>query len=242
MGGAIWLAVREWIKGLDTGQWIILAVSVFGVLLVISTYLYEWRKGRSIYCIPVLLSKIDKSMRALIQKSGYPPDDAMAAICLDLMEIFNIDILEVKRTVWLGNKREIRKMFNEKISNRPNPVPTQSLHLLRESLFYINQTFNTHNYGLESIKTDEYKKLENQLDRLRDRLIKANQIKSVRDYLDWWEGFCGFLLLLHYDSRYPIPPEILSARIRVVLPNIKRQTEGLIRNLLDDVRAGIFEK
>lgn len=242
VGGAIWLAIREWVKGLDTGQWIILSIALFGVLIVVITYLYEWRRNRSIKYIPKLLREIDELTKVLIQNSEYPSNQTMISVMEDLFEIFNIDVVEVRRTMRYGNKVEIRKMFNEKLADRPNPVPTQSLYLLYQALFYIKSTLNTYNVGLESIKNDELRKLGRKLDGLRDRVKKGTQIKAITDYNNWWEGFCSFLLLLHHDTNYPVPPEILPAKIRVVMPNIQKQIEGIIRNLLGDVQDKIFEK
>jgi hypothetical protein len=242
----IGVIIREWVKGLDTVQLILLLIGLFGLLIVGMTYFWEWRTQRNIKYIPSLLLAMNEKMKGLIELAPYPQHEVLEKSCTDLAEIFNIDTVEIKKTIRLGRRVEIRRMFNTILLNRPNPVPEGSLHLLYQSLMDIQGIFDDYKIGLESIKDDQYKKLQTRFEALKRRaqLVPegARIVKAITNYNNWWEGLSSFRLLLHYDSKYYIPTEILPPKVRAGLSNIQKQIEGVVTNLHADVLESMGKK
>jgi hypothetical protein len=236
---AMTLAIREWLVGLDTLGSILVFLFIFGIVLTGITYIYEWRRTISVRYLPTVILNMNNKMRLLIELAGYPAQEIMESACKDLAEIFNIDIKTIEKTYRYGRKIEIRKMFSELLSTRPNPVPTNELHKLLQSLLDIQGIFNHYQIGLDSIKDEQYKRLERQFESLKEKTqlspSNAQAIRPITNYYFWWEGLCNLLLLLHYDKAYYIPTEVLPAKVRAILPNVTKQIEGIIANLHSDI-------
>jgi len=196
------LAIRQWFIGLDTSGHILVAVFLLGLILVAIASLREWRMRRSVNYIPKLLLMMDDKMKYLIELAEFPPDEPLTKACLDLAEIFNIDVDTISETVKIGKKVEIRKMFrNAAPSNKPNPVPLNLLHILYEALSYIQGILNHYEIGIEAIKDTQYRKLEERFEALRYRLQLiprgADTIKQLTKYSLWWGHtivFCYFYI------------------------------------------------
>lgn len=245
MVGLAIIAIRRWVY-LDTTDMILLGISLLGLLIVGLTFFYEWRKNRNVRQIPDLLIKMDEKMKCLIAVAKYP-QERLEKFHIDAGELWDIDITRLKQAQLRNDLAEIKQMFEDYINKpsirspySPTQTKPQPLAILVGTLTNLTGLMNFHEIGINSIKDKEYLMLEKQFRILERRLANIKTIKHLNNYEIWWEGLCNYILLDHYSPTEYLPPEVLPAKAKAVIPNIHFFAQIAVNEYMGYVKDSIY--
>lgn len=243
MVAVIGLAIKQWAQELDQTQLILILLALFGLIVVGITYLVEWRKKKSVKYIPELLSQMDEKVKLLIELSPFPQDKAKGFVN-DVAELFDIDIQRFKDAWETHNLAEMKATIKEETDkfSKAHQIPRSSLQpftIMADLLRNLSGLMDSHEIGLNSIKDNEYKKLEVKLEMLKHRLRDSTAIKRVNNYLFWWEGLTSFLLLNHYALPYRV--DLLPVKVKAVLPALQPLIQAAVDEYMGYIKDSVYD-
>jgi hypothetical protein len=241
-----WALIRGWLQGLENTQFILLLIASFFIVLLIITYINKWFKQRATKIIPDLLATMDEKMKRLIEVTEYPKEK-IEGFYDDAGELWNIDIPKIRKAYLRNDNAELRKMIRDEIQkiDTHSPYPQtqatqQPLAVVIQHLMQLSGLMKNHKIDIDSIRDDEYKRLEARLITLEKRVKSSKTIKSINVYQLWWRGLTNYSLLEHYAPIDNLPADWLPARAKAMIPNVSFYSKIAMSEYMGYVKDSIY--
>jgi hypothetical protein len=242
MVSPIIVSLRKWVE-LDTTDLWILGLGIFGIILIILSFILRWQKNNSVKVIPDLLTKMDEKMKRLIGTAVPSPEKAKQ-FYTDAAELWNIDTHRIETAFISKNMTDIKAMVKE-FEHKPSPFPqspSQPFTILSSFLQNIRGLMYTDEVGTDSIKDPEYLKMETKLTSLQKRLRDSRSIRNLDRYLQWWHGSNHYLLLKHYSGNIEMYYMIIPAKAKACLPQFDYLLQIALNEYLGYVKDSVYNK
>jgi len=239
MVAATGVAIRHWLKSLDTLQLSLLMVVLLCLLLIGLTYFLDWRRKRNIDNLPELLSQLDQLTLDYID-GLVPHSKTPEALVNDLANLLGMDIGQLKHAMLMQNHKLAQQEFY-RLSSRYEKLA--NLKKLPENLLTLRLMgglMNEYNVGLAHITdVEEYRNLFQRIKRLQKRLPTAAITAKVTEYFSASDGLYSLLLSTKPFTNLSTLKELIPARERAHSLIMRSVIEGYTATLISAVRESI---
>jgi len=231
----IGIVIRQWLKGIDLIQFILIMVILFCLVIVGITYFLNRHKRHSIIRIPDLLYEMDTIVREYVSEPrAISIDDTQMN---NLTELINIKRDSLERSVKNmidGDLTQKNQVFNSLLEQTKKVLPSNSPNEMLTGLLFLSGMLDS-NAELATIKnSSKYQPLSKELKKLKQR-AGATINEKVNNYLLWSDGLYPVLFEINSGNISPQVLAILPVKVKVSIPLARTAIEMFIDQRLSEV-------